>query len=231
MPEGAVLGIFAKRPEPGRAKTRLAPLLGVEGAAAAAEAMLLDTLDGWGSDRFLAEGGRRVVVFDPPDAGPWFDERLPESLALQPQAAGDLGDRMRAFFEEEFADGATRVVAIGADSPTLDPSLVVSAFVCLATKDLVIGPATDGGYYLIGQSAPGVPGLFADLDWSTPRVFGQTLDRVESAGRSLAVLAPWYDVDGPDDWRLLADHVRALSLAGMPSDLPRLAALIDRAGP
>ncbi|RUL88544.1 TIGR04282 family arsenosugar biosynthesis glycosyltransferase [Tautonia sociabilis] len=230
MPDGAVLGIFGKRPEPGRVKTRLAAEFGDGFAAEAHEAMLLDTLDSWASDRFLAPGGRRVFVYAPADAGPWFDPIVPPSLAMQPQADGDLGARLRAFFAGEFEEGATRVVVIGSDSPTLDPSIVVSAFLCLEGKDVVLGPATDGGYYLIGCRPP-VPAIFEGVDWGTPQVLSQTLDRLRGTGRSLAVLPPWYDVDAPDDWRLLGSHVRAMRASGLDPSLPRVEALLPRVLP
>ncbi|WP_161602379.1 TIGR04282 family arsenosugar biosynthesis glycosyltransferase [Tautonia marina] len=230
MPDGAVLGIFGKKPEPGKVKTRLAAEFGNDFAAEAHEAMLLDTLDTWGSNRFLAPGGRRVFVFAPDDAGPWFDSIVPAGLAMQAQAHGDLGARLQSFFEGEFADGASRVVVIGSDSPTLDPSIVVSAFLCLDQKDVVIGPSTDGGYYLIGCRVP-VPSVFEGVEWGSSRVFGQTLDRLRGSGRSLAVLPPWYDIDTPDDWRLLGAHVRAMRLSGMDPALPRIEALLPRVLP
>ena len=221
LPERAVLGIFAKKPEPGRVKTRLAVDLGDDLAARIHEAMLLDWLDLWTSDRFLAPGGRRVVVFDPPDAGPWFDARVPASFALQAQAPGDLGTRMKAFFEGEFEDGAERVVLVGSDSPSLDPSIVISAFLCLEGRDLVLGPATDGGYYLVGCRAA-VPPIFEGIDWSTPEVLSRTIDALRDTGLSLAILPPWYDVDDLDDWRTLAGHLRALRRAGIEPGLPRV---------
>jgi rSAM/selenodomain-associated transferase 1 len=223
LPEGGVLGIFGKRPDPGRVKTRLAAEFGAQFAADAHEAMLLDLLEAW--DRLLAPGGRRVLVFAPEDAGPWFDARVPAAFALQAQADGDLGRRMHEFFAGEFEDGATRVVLIGSDSPTLDPSLVIGAFLCLEQKDVVLGPATDGGYYLVGCRPP-VPPIFEGVAWGTPLVLGQTLDRLRDSGRSLAVLPPWYDVDTPDDWRVLAGHVRAMRRAGMTPGWPRIEALL-----
>ena len=229
MPEGAVLGIFGKEPEPGKVKTRLAGEYGDGFAAEVHEAMLFDALDLWGSDRFVS-GGRRVLVYAPGDAGPRFDPLVPAGLAMQPQAEGDLGERMRSFFAGEFEDGASKVVVIGSDSPTLDPSIVVSAFLCLDGKDVVVGPSTDGGYYLIGCRAP-VPPIFEGVDWSTPSVLWQTLDRLRGGGRSLAVLPPWYDVDSPDDWRMLAGHVRALRASGMDPGLPRVEALLPRLVP
>lgn len=230
MPAGAVLGIFGKKPEPGKVKTRLAAGFGDGFACEAHEAMLLDTLDAWASDRFLAPGGRRVFVYSPADAGPWFDPVVPPGLAMQPQAGGDLGARMRAFFEGEFEDGADRVVLIGSDSPTLDPSIVIGAFLCLESKDVVIGPSTDGGYYLVGCRPP-VPPIFEGVAWGSADVLGQTLDRLRGGGRSLAVLPPWYDVDSPEDWKLLGSHARAMRVSGMDPGLPRVEALLPRVLP
>lgn len=229
MPEGAVLGIFAKRPDPGRVKTRLASEFGPEFAAEAAEAMALDVADLWGGDRVLAPGGRRVLAFAPDDAGPWFDARVPAEMALLAQEGGDLGRRMRLFFEGEFADGATRVVLIGSDSPTLDPSIVVSAFLCLEGRDVVLGPSADGGYYLVGCRPP-VPPIFEGVAWSTAAVLDQTIERLRSSGLSLGLLPPWYDVDSPDDWRTLLGHVRAMRRAGIDPLLPRVETLAGRRG-
>lgn len=226
MPAGAVLGIFARQPEPGRVKTRLGAAIGAYQAARAYEAMLLDVLDGWGSNQWLAPGGRRVVVFDPPGAGPWFDERVPAALGLQAQVEGDLGVRMAAFFAGEFEDGAEKVVLIGSDSPTLDPTLVISAFLCLEEKDVVLGPSTDGGYYLLGAKGR-VPPIFEGVEWSGPGVLRRTVERLTAAGMSLAVLPPWYDVDEPTDWEVLVGHLKALRAAGMETGLRRLERLVE----
>ncbi len=225
LPAGGVLGIFARQPVPGQVKTRLAGRLGSYQAARAYEAMLLDGLEAWGTTRWLAPGGRRVVVYDPPDGGPWFDERVPAAFALQPQEEGDLGARMAAFFAGEFEDGADKVVLIGSDSPTLDPTLVISAFLCLSEKDVVLGPSTDGGYYLVGAKGA-VPPIFAGIEWSGPGVLRQTVARLSGTGLSLAVLPPWYDVDEPADWEMLVGHMKAMRAAGMDPGLPRLERVI-----
>ena len=230
LPDDAVLGIFAKRPIPGAVKTRLAATIGVEAATELHEAMVLDLLDLWGGERILAAGGRRVLVYAPKDAGPWFDERVPQSFALQPQVEGSLGDRMAEFFAGELAEGARRVVLIGSDSPTLDPSLVISAFLCLEGKDLVLGPATDGGYYLIGCRGP-VPPVFDDVVWGSASVLSTTLSLAERAGRSLAILPPWYDVDEERDLQVLAAHLRGLRQSGCDPELPRLESWFTRHAP
>ena len=225
LPDRCVLGIFGKKPEPGKVKTRLATEFGDATAARIAEAMLFDILAFWSSENFVAPGGRRVLVFDPPDAGPWFDERVPEAFVLQPQSEGDLGTRMRSFFEGEFADGASRVVLIGSDAPVIDLSAVVSAFLCLENRDVVIGPSSDGGYYLIGASDE-VPPIFHEVEWSGPRVLSQTIDRLSDTGLSLSVLPVSYDVDTPDDWRALVGHVRALRRSGFDPRLPRIEVIV-----
>jgi rSAM/selenodomain-associated transferase 1 len=230
LPDRAVLALFGKQPIPGAVKTRLAAEFGPELAAEMHSAMLFDLLDLWASDRFLAPGGRRVLVYSPADAGPWFDQRVPEAFALQPQADGDLGDRMHSFFAGEFEEGAERIVLIGSDSPTLDPTLVISAFMCLEGRDLVLGPATDGGYYLVGCRPP-VPPIFRDIAWSTPTVLADTIDRLRDTGLALAILPPWYDVDAPVDWRMMTAHLRALRRAGLDPGLPRTETLMERITP
>ncbi len=229
MPEGAVLGIFAKRPDPGSVKTRLAAEFGDEFAAEAAGAMVLDLADLWGSERILEAGGRRVLVFAPDDAGPWFDERIPAGLALQPQVEGDLGDRMKAFFDGEFGDGASRVVLIGSDSPTLDPSIVISAFLTLESRDVVLGPSADGGYYLVGCRPP-TPPIFSGPSWGTPGVLEETIHALKDSGLALGVLPPWYDVDTPDDIRSLRGHLRAMRRAGIDPICPRLETFLGLRG-
>ena len=225
MPPGAVLGIFAKQPTPGQVKTRLAERYGPETAAAIHEAMLFDSLDLWGSGRFLdASQARLVLVYQPEDAGPWFDQRVAANWALQPQTSGDLGQRMRSFFEGELAEGASKVVLIGSDSPTLDPSIVISAFLCLEARDAALGPATDGGYYLVG-CRNAVPPIFDGVAWGTSAVLGQTVDRLTGSGLSVGVLPPWCDIDRPDDWTMLQGHLRAMRLAGIDPGLPRTEAL------
>jgi rSAM/selenodomain-associated transferase 1 len=146
---------------------------------------------------------------------------------MQAQAEGDLGARLSAFFDGEFEEGATRVVAIGSDSPTLDPTLVISAFLCLESRDVVLGPSTDGGYYLVGCRPP-MPPIFEGIPWSTPHVLAQTIDRLKDTRLSLSVLPPWYDVDTPDDLQVLAGHLRAMRRSGLDPALARTEAFLDR---
>lgn len=224
LPERAVLGMLGAQPVPGAVKPRLARAIGTEPAAEVASALLLDQLDAW--DHWLAPIGRRVLVFSPPDAGPWFDPIVSESLALQPQSEGGLGARIQAFLHGELEDGATRVVLICGDCPTLDPTIVIGAFLCLESNDLVIGPATDGGLYLVGARRP-FPPVLENLDCGTPDALLQLIDRLRDVPLSLAVLPPWYTVDTPEALHVLNGHLRAMRRSGLGPDAPRIERVLE----
>jgi len=186
-------GIFAKYWQPGRVKTRLAGQIGAT-AAAELHRACLDTL----LRRFAHLGDRRVLAFTPPEARQAFADLAGRAWQTEPQCEGDLGHRIEAYFATAFARGATSVVLIGSDSPTLPDEFIAEAFERLERADAVVGPSDDGGYYLIGLARP-IDGLFRGLAWSTPQVFRQTLERLNAAGAKREMLAPWYDVDAPAD--------------------------------
>jgi glycosyltransferase A (GT-A) superfamily protein (DUF2064 family) len=116
-------------------------------------------------------------------------------------------------FSHVFADGFRRVAMIGADTPTLPPAFLGEAFDALRSAEVALGPALDGGYYLVGLSRP-CPDLFRQVSWSTPKVLAQTLRNLRRARLSLHVLPPWYDVDSPQQMQFLAAHLAALRAAG-----------------
>ncbi len=213
-----VLGLFAKWPAPGAAKTRLGAGRGPEWGARVARAFLLDTVE-----RLAGAGDRRVLAFDPPGAADDFAALVGGRFELVPQADGDLGRRLARFAADQFAAGAGALVLVGADSPTLPVEYAERAFAELRQADVVLGPATDGGYYLIGF-ARRVPPVFDGVAWGTSRALADTVARLEGAGR-LALLPPWYDVDTPDDWALLCGHLAALRRAGIDPGAPRTEAL------
>jgi rSAM/selenodomain-associated transferase 1 len=201
------LGLFAKQPIPGRAKTRLAAATSPEFAARVAGALLAHALD-----RFAEVRAERYLAFDPPDAGLFFDSLAAGRYRLEPQASGDLGLRLEAFFAARFEAGDRAVVAVGTDSPTLPVEWVAETFDLLESADIVLGPAADGGYYLIGLRR--LSPVFSGIEWGTARVLRQTVARAAEADCSLNLLPPWYDVDTLDDWYLLHGHVAALERAG-----------------
>ena len=217
-------GLFVKQPVPGRVKTRLAAGLGADRAAELYTAFVTDL-----ADRFRTTADRRTLGFTPNDtpAREYFNHIAQTDFTLWPQPDVSLGERIQAFFEEQFATGAERVVLIGSDSPSLPVAIVEDAFEQLAKADVVLGPATDGGYYLIGQrkligqSKASRP-IFDDIDWSESRVLTQTVERVAACHATLALLTPWYDIDTQDDLTLLQGHLAAMQHAGTPLDLPNV---------
>jgi rSAM/selenodomain-associated transferase 1 len=219
-----VLALFAKSPRPGEVKTRLAAATSPGRAAAVADAFLSDLID-----RLAAVAARRVLVFSPPDAHDDFAARAAGRFALRPQADGDLGRRLAAFLGEELAGGAESVVVLGSDSPTVPLAYVAQAFDELRRADVVLGPAADGGYYLVG-CARGLPPIFEGIPWGGAEVLSATVARLEGSRRRLAVLPPWYDVDTLDDWRMLCGHLAALRAAGIDPGVPRTERLCREAG-
>jgi rSAM/selenodomain-associated transferase 1 len=214
-----VLGIVAKQPLPGLVKTRLGP---PEFAATVAAAFLDDTLE-----RFEAAKARRLIAFAPPSSRSWFAEHAAGRYELQPQADGNLGARLQAFIANELGRGAEKVVVIGCDSPTLPTEVVNDAFARLTDADVVLGPAADGGYYLLGCGRR-IPPIFDAIDWSTSRVLEQTVARLGAAEWRLRLLPLWYDVDTPEDWNMLRGHVAALRRAGVDPGCPRTEQLLTK---
>jgi rSAM/selenodomain-associated transferase 1 len=214
-----VLGLFAKWPAPGAVKTRLASHTSPEWAAHVARAFLGDTLE-----RLAVLPVRRVLAYAPPEAGAAFAALTGDGYETVPQAFGDLGQRLAVFLEQQLQNGANAVVIVGADSPTLPLEHVTQAFRALDDADLVLGPTTDGGYYLLGCGRR-VPPIFAGIDWSTNRVLAQTVACLADPAWRLALLPPWYDVDTVEDWTMLCGHLAALRRAGLDPGVPRTEAL------
>jgi hypothetical protein len=188
--------VYAKRPLPGRAKTRLGAAIGHAAAAGVYARLLYAYL----FDLLEANlGDTRVVlsVAAPEDVA-FFAEAFPE-LTVRAQVAGDLGQRMAASFEWVFAAGAEQAVLTGSDVPGLGSETVNAAFVALKQAPLVIGPAADGGYYLLGMRAPGVD-LFTGVAWSTEDVLDQTTVLAATHGLDVVYLPQRADLDTEADW-------------------------------
>jgi rSAM/selenodomain-associated transferase 1 len=143
-----------------------------------------------------------------------------DRFELIAQAEGDLGCRMANFFDTVFKQAAARAVLLGMDSPTLPLSYISDAFEQLENVDLVLGPAMDGGYYLIGLSGS-IPPVFQDMNWSRSDVLTTTVERLRGSHYRLGLLPPWYDVDTLDNWQMLRGHLSALRRAGIDPKVPR----------
>ncbi|HUG53726.1 MAG TPA: TIGR04282 family arsenosugar biosynthesis glycosyltransferase [Vicinamibacteria bacterium] len=195
--------VFVKEPRPGAVKSRLAARIGAEAAAALYRAIADEEI------RCTAPRGdeyERLFFFDPPAARAAMAAWLPGE-SLFPQPPGDLGQRMSAAFAEAFRLGARRVAIIGTDVPWAAREDVLDALEGLDEHDLVIGPATDGGYYLLALKRL-EPGLFLDVPWSTPGVLAATLDRAAALSLGVRTLRTLGDLDTAEDvaadWRRLA---------------------------
>ena len=214
-----VIGLFAKWPAPGRVKTRLAAETSPEWAAQVARAFLLDLLD-----RLAPLTYRRLLAFAPPEAAAGFAEIAAGRFELVPQSDGDLGRRMATFLQRQLDAGAEAVVLLGSDSPHVPVELIDQAFRELAANDVVLGPAADGGYYLLGI-ARRLPPIFADIPWGTSQVLARTLACLEH--RRHALLLPWFDVDTLADFRQLQADIRDMVQRGIDPELPRTRALAE----
>ncbi len=190
--------MFARYPDPGRVKTRLIPALGAVGAAELHRRMLARTL---ACARELAERAPLTLELRLDRIPDGFAKAEDALARANEQGPGDLGERLSRAVEEAFAgpdDPARRVVVIGTDCPELSGETVTRAFAKLDGHDVVLGPAADGGYYLIALSAP-APELFSGIDWGSDRVCAQTMSRARSGGLSVGLLGVLDDIDTPDD--------------------------------
>ena len=197
------LGIFAKRPVPGAVKTRLAAAIGDEAAARFYEASLrtlLIRLRGLDLRRVIAHAGNSQADLA------WFQQF--EGYELWSQPPGDLGVKLTAWFDFACATD-DHVLVIGSDSPTLPLAYIQEAITALDHNDCVIGPAQDGGYYLLGLRRP-VPQLFERISWSSPLVIAQTLDRTRDQQLRVVQLPVWNDVDEVGDLLVLREQLTDL---------------------
>jgi rSAM/selenodomain-associated transferase 1 len=188
--------VFLKAPRPGIVKTRLAAQLDAEAATAIHEVLVTRTLAAVRRARL----GAIEIRLTPDDATNEIARWMQPEWQIRPQGDGDLGARMTRALRDAFNEGRSPVVVIGTDCPALEPSDIRSALDALAQHDLVLGPATDGGYWLIGMRV-WVPQVFERIPWSTPAVLATTRSRAETAGLRTVLLRQLADVDTLEDWR------------------------------
>ncbi len=195
--EDAVI-IFIRFPLPGLVKTRLIPALGAQGAADCQRRMSEQIVRQVRElKRYRAtdlqihyQGGKTEMM------AAW----LGDDLNYYPQKGDDIGCRMAAAFQQAFAAGCRRIILIGSDCPALTAAILDSALNKLKQLDLVLGPAMDGGYYLIGLNRP-CPALFTEISWGTGKVLAETLKKAEKQSLSVGYVDTLYDIDRPEDLR------------------------------
>lgn len=195
--------VVAKRPAPGKTKTRLSPPLTPELASALYECFLFDTLD---QMRQVNDALHVIAYLDECD----YFQRLAPDFELIPQEGEDLGERLDRALTSYLSRGYQRVVIMDSDSPTLPPVYLSHAFHALSDgADVVLGPCDDGGYYLIGLRKP-APRLLREVHMSTPAVAAETIALAKEENLNLVTLPTWYDVDDADSLSRLRQEFEAL---------------------
>jgi rSAM/selenodomain-associated transferase 1 len=193
--------VVAKRPEPGRTKTRLSPPLTPQLASQLYECFLLDTLDRMRQ----VKGAQKVIAYF---GEPEYFQRIAPDFQLIPQEGADLGTRLDHALTAYLLKGYQHVVIMDSDSPTLPPGFLSQSFTELADgADVVLGPCEDGGYYLIGIKKP-APRLLRGVQMSTPRVAAETIALAKEEGLNLVSLPVWYDVDDLESLSRLSKEIK-----------------------
>jgi rSAM/selenodomain-associated transferase 1 len=201
--------LFAREPVEGQVKTRLSSLLDAPTILSLYRHFLRDSIEKICSvkdtDRFIG------IASDPKTS--YFDEvSQSHPVSLFVQQGENLGERMRQAFADRFEEGYERVVIIGSDSPTLPVAYITQAL--QSKKEVVIGPSTDGGYYLIGMRGK-MTDIFERVPWGTDCVLSETLNVLKSQSAEAELLPVWYDVDLPEDLRFLKTHLEWMAHAGL----------------
>jgi len=228
-PGRCAIAIMAKAPRLGEVKTRLVPPLSEADAAMLSGCFIQDIA---GNILAAAQAApiEGYVAYSPPGSQDLFAALLPERIGLLPPRRIGLGHSLYDAAEDLLAAGYGSACLVNADSPTLPTSALVAAAHALAPPGdrLVLGPAEDGGYYLIGLKH-GHRRLFEEIDWSTERVFRQTLDRAAELGLDTVTLEAWYDVDDVASLRRLVEELGSPDPAGYAA--PHTAAFLRRLAP
>jgi rSAM/selenodomain-associated transferase 1 len=189
-----IYGIVMKFPVPGAVKSRLARDIGEAAATETyrkvAEGVLCRTRPKTGEYE-------RIIFYSPADMRHRFGEWMPDE-SLSPQRGADIGEVMANAINEMFDHGAAKAVLTGTDIPGLCREIIEQAFSELDGSDVVIGPAKDGGYYLVGMKSP-IPGLFRGLSWGSEKVYGETVSVIDTLGLTMSTVETLADLDTVED--------------------------------
>jgi rSAM/selenodomain-associated transferase 1 len=207
LKDNAVI-LFARDPVLGQVKTRLSSSLDDETILRLYTCFIEDSLE----KIRLVDNVDCFVGISPSCLSGFFNGMEGSNTRLFIQQGKNLGAKMRQAFVDRFADGYEKVVIIGSDSPSLPVSYINQALI--SNKDLMLGPSTDGGYYLIAMTGK-VSEVFGGIAWGTDQVLDETLSCVKKTGVSLEVLPVWYDVDLPEDLKFLKTHLKLIAQSGL----------------
>jgi uncharacterized protein len=194
-----VLIVFIKYPAPGKVKSRLALDLG-ETRAAEIYRQLAETVVANVTLQAPEHDYDINLSFAPESAEQQIKAWFPRHNLFSPQQGSDLGERMSNAFLHAFAAGYTKALLIGSDCPDISRTIVGRGFMLLDTHNIVLGPALDGGYYLIGLRRH-EPELFLNMEWGTERLLQKTIDKIDAAGLTVALLPELRDIDRIEDLR------------------------------
>ena len=217
--------VVVKNPVPGTVKTRLQQRYTPKQAADLYTAFVKDTLE---TTRSL-NIDKRIIAYDPPDAENAVRKICGDDWDYVPQVQEDLGQRMYQALHQQLHQGAKHTILIGTDIPSLPAMYITQAFEILKHKDVVLGPSTDGGYYLVGLSRP-CSEIFQNINWSTPTVLSETIDALKQNDHTLGLVPPWFDVDTPEEFDVLIAHATAQQMTTSNTILkthPRLLVYLD----
>lgn len=195
----ACVVVFAREPVAGEVKTRLARAIGDGAAARVYAATLEHTIE-----QATTSGARVILSLADVPSGRWLRGI---SVPIEIQRGENLGDRMFDAFERRFAEGETKVVVVGSDCPWLTAGHFALATAKLGGADVVLGPADDGGYWLVAQRPPGLP-LFARIPWSSPEALERTRGRIAALGGTWLELEELVDIDALADLELVLEDSR-----------------------
>ena len=194
--------LFVKYPDKGKVKSRLSKEFGEDTVLLLYEAFVLDVLETVNKGKY-----RFTICFHPPSAQEKIASWLGKSYLYMPQNGSDLGEKMKNAFASAFSEGFEKVMLIGSDIPDLPKEIIDEAFA--SDGEAVIGPATDGGYYLIGfKRDTFLPHIFEGMQWSTASVFERTMEIFRKHSCKVHILPQWRDVDTPEDLRAFYERNR-----------------------
>lgn len=193
-----IIGVMAKYPEEGKVKTRLVPPLTYRQAAGLYEAILLDTIK---TVSRLDPCFQKVIFYYPENKGTYFNNIIDSDWLTVSQSGKDLGERLKNAFLE-FKDSKSPMIIIGSDSPALPGQYLIDSGDLLLDNHIVLGPAEDGGFYLIAvkdTSGSFIEDIFENIRWSTSHTLSDIVENIKIVNKKFALGSKWYDIDTPDD--------------------------------
>jgi rSAM/selenodomain-associated transferase 1 len=202
MRNQSIILLFIRAPAKGKIKSRLASTIGEDATLELYKNFILDIVD-----TIEKSGYPLRIFFHPPDAGEALASWLGRHHHYMPQVGNDLGENMERAFGQIFTEGFTSAVLLGSDIPDLTPAVLHEALDSLRTNDVVMGPAADGGYYLIGcNKGTFLPNMFHGIAWGTNAVFRETMIIMHRASLQVHLVPEWQDVDTQDDLKSLFER-------------------------